>query len=79
MIENLPETFRTGVKMSNLWRKEEDRGGLAIINGLTMYLPETRNEDALFVVRLGYDDGYNIFNLFRLGDPDTSEYEKECR
>jgi hypothetical protein len=31
-----------------------------------MYLPETRNYGALFVVRIGYDDGYNIFNLFRL-------------
>lgn len=79
MIENLPEPFRTGLKMSNLWRKEEERGGLAITNGLSMYLPETRNEDALFVVRLGYDDGYSIFNLFKLGDPDTPESGKERR
>ena len=70
MIENLPEPFRTGMMMSNLWRKEKARGGLAITNGLTMYLPETPNEDAFFVLRLGYHQGFNICDLFGLGEQD---------
>jgi len=70
MIENLPEPLRTGMKMSNLWGKEKERGGLAVTNCLSMYLPKTNNEDAFFVVRLGYDDGFNVFNLFGFGDPD---------
>jgi hypothetical protein len=76
MIENLPEPFRTGMKTSNLWCKERETGGLAITNCLSTYLPERINEDALFVVRIGYQQGYNIFNLLGLGDPDTPEPEE---
>jgi len=54
MVENLPEPFRTGIKKSNLWCKEKDSGGLAIINGLKMFLPVRPNEDTLLVLRLGY-------------------------
>ena len=74
MIENLSEPFRTGMKTSNLWRKEKERGGLAVTNCLSVYMPEKTYEDALFVVRIGYDDGWNISNLFGLGDPDTPEF-----
>lgn len=76
MVENLPEPFRTGMKMSNLWRKEEETGGLAITNGLTMFLPQTRNEDTLFVARMGYHEGFNIFNLLGFGDSDIPESEE---
>jgi hypothetical protein len=76
MIENLPEPFRTGMKMSNLWRKENESGGLAVTNCLSMYLPKTNNEDALFVVRIGYDDGFNISNLFGFGDQDIPVFEE---
>ncbi len=69
-IENVPEPFRTGMEMSNLWREEEETGGLAITNCLTVYLPIKRNEDALFVGRVGYDDGFNICDLLGLGDPE---------
>jgi len=74
MIENLPEPFRTGMKTSNLWRKEKERGGLAVTNCLSMYLPETENEDALFILRIGYQDGFNISNLFGLGDLGTPKF-----
>ena len=76
MIENLPEPFRTGMRTSNLWCEGMERGGLAIINGLSMYLPESPNHDAFFVLRLGYHQGFNIFNMFVLGDPDTQEAKK---
>jgi len=69
MIENLPEPFRTGMQTSNLWRKEKERGGLAVTNCLSVYLPKKKNEDALFIVRIGYQDGFNISNMFGLGDP----------
>jgi len=78
MIENLPEPFRTGMKMSNLWRKEKERGGLAVTNCLSMYLPETVGEDALFILKIGYNDGWNISNLFSLGDLDIPEFEEDA-
>lgn len=61
------------MRTSKLWREEMERGGLAITNGLSMYMPETHNDDAFVVLRLGYDQGFNIFNLFGLGDLDTQE------
>lgn len=75
MIENLPEPFCTGMKMSNLWRKEKESGGLAVTNCLSIYVPKTHKEDALFVVRIGYYNGFNILNLFGLGDPDPESEE----
>jgi len=73
MIENLPEPFRTGMKTSNLWRKEKESGGLAVTNCLSIYMPKD-NKDALLLVRIGHEDGWNIFNLFGLGDQDTPEF-----
>jgi hypothetical protein len=70
MVENLPEPFRTGMKTCNLWRKENDSGGLAVSNCMMLYLPETNNEDSLFLARLSYDGGFNICNLLGFGDPD---------
>ena len=67
MIANLPEPFRTGMKMCNLWRKEKMSGGLAVTNCLSMYLPEIDKEDATLVARIGYRDGFNIFNYSVLG------------
>ncbi|EDP50769.1 hypothetical protein AFUB_071100 [Aspergillus fumigatus A1163] len=40
-IVELPEPFRSGMARSSLWKKEEERGGLAVTNCLSMYLPET--------------------------------------
>lgn len=77
MIENLPEPFRTGFETSKLWYEEKQRGGLAITNGLTMHLPETPNEDALFVLRLGYHQGFEICDLFGLGEQDVLVFDKE--
>ncbi|EEH39487.1 hypothetical protein PAAG_08756 [Paracoccidioides lutzii Pb01] len=71
MIENLPEPFRTALKASKSWKEEQERGGLAVTNCLSMYMPETLNEDALFAVRISYKDGWNICNLFGLGDPES--------
>jgi len=76
MVENLPESFRTGMKMSNLWCKEKESRGLAITNSLKIYLPVRTNEDSLLILRLGYYPGFNIFDLFGLGDPDTPESEE---
>jgi hypothetical protein len=76
MVENLPEPFRTGIKKAKGWRKEKKSGGLAITNGLKILLPERINEDSLLVLRLGYHQGFNIFDLFGLGDPDTPESEE---
>jgi len=75
-VENLPELFRTGMKMSEGWQNDEKSGGLAITNGLKMYLPERVNEDTLLVLRLSYAQGFNIFDLFGLGDPATAESEE---
>ena len=71
MIENLPEPFRTGTKTSNLWCEEAQRGGLEITNGLSMYLPEAHTHDSFFVLRLGYYEGFKLFNLFGLGDDEV--------
>ena len=68
MIENLPEPLRSGVTTSHLWQKEGESGGLVVSNCLSMYLPETNNEDALFVARVGYDDAFTISNLLGFGD-----------
>lgn len=68
MIDTLPEPFRNGIKRSNLWRKEDESGGLAVSNCLSIYLPETNGEDAIFVARMSYDDGFTIFNLLGLGE-----------
>ena len=70
MTDNLPELFRTGMQTSNLWKMEQERGGLAITNCLSIYLPETANEDALLLMRIGYNNGWDISNRFGLGDPE---------
>lgn len=74
IIENLPKPFRTGIRTSNLWRKEKKRGGLAVTNCLSIYMPEKKNKDALFILRIGHEDRWNIFNLFGLGDLDIPEF-----
>jgi hypothetical protein len=74
MTENLPEPFRTGVRTSKLWSDESEemkRGGLAITNGLCVYLPEIPNNDSFVIITVGYDEGFNVSNLFGLGDPKT--------
>jgi hypothetical protein len=75
-IENLPEPFRTGIKTSNLWRKENESGGLAVTNCMSLYLPETDGEDGLFVARIGCDDGFDICDVFGFGDPDIPVSEE---
>lgn len=72
-IVELPEPFRSGMARSSLWKKEEERGGLAVTNCLSMYLPETAYEDAFFVARIGYEDGFVISNIFGLGDPEVPD------
>lgn len=71
MVDKLPEPFRSGMKASHLWGEEEKSGGLSVTNCLSMYLPETAYEDAFFVARMGYNYGFEISNLFRLGDSVT--------
>jgi len=45
-----------------------------VINCLFIYMPEKPKEDALLLVRIGYKDKWNIFNLFGLGDLDTPKF-----
>lgn len=70
MIDKLPEQFRRGIETSKLWKDEHERGGLSVTNCLSLYLPEKVNEDALFVVRMGYSEGFNVSNILGLGDPE---------
>jgi hypothetical protein len=79
MIENLPEPFRTAMTTSKLWCEEMETGGLAITNGLSMHMPETHNDDAFLVLRLGYDQGFNIFNMFGLGEEPMEYTTEEAR
>lgn len=72
-IAELPEPFRSGMARSNLWKKEEGTGGLAVTNCLSMYLPETAHEDAFFVARIGYEEGFVISHIFGLGDPEVPD------
>ena len=67
IIKNLSKPFRTRIKISNLWRKEEESGGLVVTNCLSIYMPETLKEEALFILRVGHNNRWNIFNLFGLG------------
>jgi len=39
------------------------------MNCLSLYMPKTRSEDALFLGRIGYEDGWNIFDLLGFGNP----------
>jgi hypothetical protein len=68
-VENLPEPFRTGMMKSNLWKNEEQRGGLPVTNCLSLYMPKTGDEDVLAVLRLGFERGWKTFDLLGLGDP----------
>jgi hypothetical protein len=45
-----------------------------VTNCLSIYMPEKIYKDALFVVRIGYNNRWNISNLFGLGDLDTLEF-----
>jgi hypothetical protein len=60
MIEYLPEPIRTYMKNSNMWKSEQQKGGLSVTNCLSLYLPEEHNEDTLLVIRMGYHDGFNL-------------------
>ena len=37
-------------------------------------MPKEDNKDAFLVLRIGYKDRQNIFNLFGLGDLNTLEF-----
>ena len=76
MIKNLPKPFYTGIRISNLQRKETENRGLVVTNCLFIYMLKKDNEDALLVLRIGYKDGQNISNLFGLGDLDTLEFQE---
>jgi hypothetical protein len=74
MADKLPEPFRTGLQLSKLWREEQEQGGLSVTNCMTLYLPETVNEDTFLLIRMGYKDGYKVSHLFGFGDPETVTY-----
>ncbi|EMD66429.1 hypothetical protein COCSADRAFT_169362 [Bipolaris sorokiniana ND90Pr] len=68
-IEQLPDLFLIGMRTSSLWKKEMEAGGLAVTNCLSLHLPKTSNEDVFCVIRLSYNEGWNIFHLLDLGTP----------
>lgn len=78
MIENLPEPIRGGLKTSNTWRREKENGGLAVTNCLSIHMSEKSEEDALFVIRIGYHHGWSMVNLFGFGEFDSPEFAKEA-
>ena len=73
-IENLPDTFCTGLKRSNLWSEESMHGGLAITNGVTILLPASSKgtqKDGFFVARLGFDEAWAISKSLGLGEEEA--------
>ncbi|ESZ99101.1 hypothetical protein SBOR_0511 [Sclerotinia borealis F-4128] len=70
MITNIPEPLHSGIKVSNLWKKENESGGLEVTNCLSIYLPETLQADAFLVIRLGCSNGIDICNWLGLGNPE---------
>ena len=46
------------------------------MNYLSIYMLEKIYKDALFIVRIGYNNRQNISNLFGLGDLDTLKFQK---
>ena len=44
------------------------------MNCLSVYMLEKIYKDALFIVKICYDNGWNISNLFSLGDLDTLKF-----
>lgn len=72
-VELLPEIFCLGIKTSNLWLSEEKTGGLAVTNCLSVYLPQKGYEDAFFIMRISYDWGFQIADIFGLGDCNNAE------
>lgn len=72
-VELLPDIFRSGMRRSNLWLSEEQRGGLMVTNCLSVHLPLQSYEDAFFITRISYDWGFHIANMFGLGELGDSE------
>jgi hypothetical protein len=68
LVETIPEPFRAGLKTSKGWTKENDQGGLAVTNGVTILLPEVCNEDSFILIRMGYESGFYVANSLGLGD-----------
>lgn len=68
LVETIPEPFCTGLRTSKGWTQENDQGGLAVTNGVTILLPEVCNEDSFFLIRMGYESGFHISNSLGLGD-----------
>jgi hypothetical protein len=64
----IPEPFRTAIETSKLWRQEKERGGLEVTNCVTFDFPETYNEDVIVKLRINYDSGFDMSNLFGFGD-----------
>ena len=46
------------------------------MNCLSIYILKD-NKDTFLLVRIGYKNGQNIFNLFSLGDLNTPEFQKD--
>lgn len=67
MIDKLPQSFQTGMERSELWKEKQKKGALSVTNCLSLYLPEKINEDAVLVIRMGYNDGFSVSDILGLG------------
>ncbi|KAJ5790048.1 uncharacterized protein N7518_007059 [Penicillium psychrosexuale] len=67
MIENMPEPFRSGIGTSNLWKEALRSNGLNVTNCMSLHIPEMGGEDAYLIVRLGFQYGYLMANVFKFG------------
>ena len=41
-----------------------------------MYMLKMNNKDTLFILRIGYKNGFNISNLFNLGDLNILKFQE---
>jgi hypothetical protein len=65
-IQNLPEFFLNGMKMSRSW--QESRGNFATAKCITLYMPRATNHDAVFNIKLDYNSGWKLLDMLGMGD-----------
>lgn len=72
-LSNLPPPFRDGIQDSKLYKEEIDCGGLAVTRAISLWLPTTGHEDAIFQARISYMNAFILSDLLGFGDPATAE------
>jgi hypothetical protein len=67
-IESIPEPFHTAMKTSRTWSNEKERAEETVTNCLRVHFPENGDEDAVIELKVGWQHGFHILNLFGLED-----------